>query len=468
LPLDTTVVNNMIDDLKTYGYVDRQTRLISIEKALYEPNSQLVLAIQQELIFDYLGGVTATEYYRVARILQYETSSEWACFVFELFFVYLIVYYVLQEATEIYREKWEYTKNAWNVIDLMNLTLFLIVISIRILVDSAAYALRDRVATDSYVNMQCLLYTFNLMNYCNAFNAVLCFVKIFKYLAISPKLGMLNKVIASAAGDLIGFLFMFVVVMFGFTMAFYMAFGNNVESFNNLFDAAISLFAWSLGDFDVGELQEQNYFLGSLLFVLYMILMMIMLLNFAIAIVSNAFDEVNDENHNIETDEFTQEVNAAFRAIKRALCRFVPKKYRKTINQSSLNILKISAAKYGTLSPELNKLDVVQSVEQLGQALGDKEKAEAIFAKYDEDGNGVLDQEETTLMKEELHASMNRFQKEEHKFIERRLDALEDGLKRIENMLSLSLEQNSLTSPKLHSRPPTRTELSRIDQIASE
>merc|ERR1712062_454984 len=71
---------------------------------------------------------------------------------------------------------------------------------------------------------------------------------------------------------------------------------------------------WSLGDFDFSPLEQQNYPLGALLFITYMVLMMITLLNFAIAIVSNAFDEVNNSIKGKAQDEFADELKLAILA----------------------------------------------------------------------------------------------------------------------------------------------------------
>merc|ERR1719499_875187 len=103
--------------------------------------------------------------------------------------------------------------------------------------------------------MQLLNYNYNFSNYCNAFNAVLCFLKIFKYLAISPKLGMLNRVVANIVGDFTAFMFMYLIILSGFTLAFYIAYGNNIKDFNSFKDCCLTLFMWSLGAFDFEELK---------------------------------------------------------------------------------------------------------------------------------------------------------------------------------------------------------------------
>lgn len=460
LPLNRPFAESQINLLKEQNFIDPRTRLLTIERALYEPNSQLVVGIQQELTFDYLGGVEATENYRVAKILQYETSNENTCFYLELLLVYMVFYYVLQEITEMFFLKFEYLSSAWNVIDCLNYSCFIVVFYIRYSVDVAAADLTALVDVDPFVNFNCVLYSFNLVNYCNAFNAILCFLKIFKYLAVHPTLGMLNKVISTAAPDLIGFSFTLVVVMFGFTMAFYMAFGNNLEGYSTISTSCISLFAWALGGFDHGELQDQNSFLGGMFFYLYSLLMMIMLLNFVIAIVSNAFDEVNDNVKECagEDDEFNQEIRAALHGLSKIFKTVVPK----SIRPSS----RIVGFKYDS-ALKLQKMDTIANEEQLAEAIGCETKAKELFDKFDTDGNGFLDKEETEVMKRHVWEKTHR---EDQQFLTRRLDTMEDGICRLERMMTTLIElppHSQFSSPVMH-RPPSRMDLKNLSKsIAS-
>ena len=81
----------------------------------------------------------------------------------------------------------------------------------------------------------CVLYSHNVLLYFNAFNAVLCVTKIFKYLAVSPTLGMLNNVVHESLNDILVFLLMMAIIMFAFCMAFYMAFSNSNSTLSVLF-----------------------------------------------------------------------------------------------------------------------------------------------------------------------------------------------------------------------------------------
>ena len=59
----------------------------------------------------------------------------------------------------------------------------------------------------------------------NAMNCFLLFVKVFKYVAVIPQMNLLFATLSKAGLDLLFFSAVFVIVVTGFAMAFYLAFG---------------------------------------------------------------------------------------------------------------------------------------------------------------------------------------------------------------------------------------------------
>lgn len=98
-------ITDIINEIKNKNFVDSQTRLITIERTFYEPNSRYQLGLQQDLRFDFLGGISTTENYRVAKIFQYETSKEKTLLFFEIILALFVCYYIIQECTEMVHER---------------------------------------------------------------------------------------------------------------------------------------------------------------------------------------------------------------------------------------------------------------------------------------------------------------------------------------------------------------------------
>lgn len=107
-------------------------------------------------------------------------------------------------------------------------------------------------------------------------------------MAVSPHLSQLTRVLERATKHIISFGFLFFIVFFGFTKAFYIAFSVYIEGFSTMSSCAFSLFRAVLGDFDFHALKSQNWFLGPLLFTLFVFFVVFVLLNMFLAILNDA------------------------------------------------------------------------------------------------------------------------------------------------------------------------------------
>ena len=74
----------------------------------------------------------------------------------------------------------------------------------------------------------------------NAMNCFLLFVKVFKYVAVIPQMNLLFATLSKAGLDLLFFSAVFVIVVTGFAMAFYMPFGLEVYRYRSA-PASLSL-----------------------------------------------------------------------------------------------------------------------------------------------------------------------------------------------------------------------------------
>ena len=79
-------------------------------------------------------------------------------------------------------------------------------------------------------------------------------------------MNLLFATLASAGLDLFFFSLVFCIVMIGFAMSFYMAFGLDVHGYRTISNALLSLFQMVLGIFDYDELKAANRTLAPLLF----------------------------------------------------------------------------------------------------------------------------------------------------------------------------------------------------------
>ena len=132
-----------------------------------------------------------------------------------------------------------------------------------------------------------------------AFNAILTWIKLFKYLDYHPAFSLLVRTLARAAKPLLTFLVSFTIVILGCGQAFFMSFGMEEYRYRNFLQSLFSLLRMAVGEFDYDALAETQPSLGPLLFWLFIVLVNFVLMSMFIALISEAYVAVREEEHNV-------------------------------------------------------------------------------------------------------------------------------------------------------------------------
>lgn len=299
--------------LRQNDWIDEQTAIIFIDFNLFNPSTELFNCMRLSFQMTTQGGIRPERVSRVHRIFVYETIEDWVFVSLEVIFYSLVLFYFGAEVQEMYQKRCAYLHEGWNYLDIVNIVFFVCTLTIRCLTDRAATEMKTAMASgdETYLDFQPIAYTLNGIKNLTAFNALLCWIKLFKYLGVSPNMSQLTRVLSRAWKHILIFLFMFFIVYFGFAKAFYLSFGTEVEGYKSIQDSFYSLFRMLLGDFDFENLQKKNSVLGPLLFVFYIFLVLMVLFNMFLAIINDAYAKTQEEMED-EDDPFARELQQYF------------------------------------------------------------------------------------------------------------------------------------------------------------
>jgi len=135
-------------------------------------------------------------------------------------------------------------------------------------------------------------------SYTSVFNAdaatviIICF-KTLKFFKLQRDLSMMRDTLAQAAGDLIIFMGLMLVLLGGFTVMGLNIFGTQAESYKSFSFTAGTIFLILLGEFDYDEMKEVNSTFAFIYFVVYVLFMFFIVLNIFIAILNDAYTVVH-------------------------------------------------------------------------------------------------------------------------------------------------------------------------------
>eukprot|EP01062_Namystynia_karyoxenos_P034579 TRINITY_DN25349_c0_g1_i1.p1 TRINITY_DN25349_c0_g1~~TRINITY_DN25349_c0_g1_i1.p1 ORF type:complete len:1169 (+),score=299.89 TRINITY_DN25349_c0_g1_i1:108-3614(+) len=130
----------------------------------------------------------------------------------------------------------------------------------------------------------------------DAVNALLSYLKLFKFASYNPWVNLLSETIKTAATDLVALLVYVCLITCSFALMGLLLYGQHLESYSSFGTSFESLLRMAIGDFDFDELLSipgsrytPDRIYTDLFFFGYQILVWLILLNMVISIISEAF-----------------------------------------------------------------------------------------------------------------------------------------------------------------------------------
>lgn len=426
----TNATTDALRALRAAGWTDKQTLTLSVDFALLHPSTSLVTAVHIYFLVE--GGVRPHAMYRVHRLFQYESDTDWVLFSLEVLTNLFVVKFLLEEAGELWTRRLAYFGDVSNYLDMLNLGLFVATIVLRGLADAASVELRDEIGAKTYVNLQPLAYTRDMTVAITAFNTVLTLLKVFKYLNSSPSMSQLARVLSRAAKSLGIFVIIFFLVFVAFSLGFYLAF-SKLEAYSTVARASLTLFGIMLGDFSLRELRREHDVMAPLLFAFFVIIIVFVLFQMWSAIIIDSFTSQFDELKPEKRDPFAAELQDWARSVAGRFRRLVYGRKRARVapaprgggpaaaaaagKQAEIALERLGAADANKNNRlDINELEAAVSSKHAtlfgaglaakagGDAPTRSEIARDVMRRFDADGDGELDEEEMEALRADVRS----------------------------------------------------------------
>ncbi|KAL2083633.1 hypothetical protein ACEWY4_021406 [Coilia grayii] len=378
-----------LETLKTNLWLDRGTRAVFIDFSAYNANINLFCVIRLVVEFPATGGAIPSYQIRTVKLIRYITTWDYFIIGCEMVFCVFILYYIVEEALELRIHKLSYFNSIWNILDVVVILLALVAIVFNVFrtlkVDNLLGKLLEQ--PDIYADFEFLAFWQTQYNNMNAVNLFFAWIKIFKYISFNKTMTQLSSTLARCAADILGFAVMFFIVFFAYAQLGYLLFGTEVESFSTFNKCIFTQFRIILGDFDYDGIERANRVLGPIYFFTYVFFVFFVLLNMFLAIINDTYSEVKEELAS-QTDEVQ-------------ITDIIKQSYMKTFMKLKLKKERISDVQKALRSgsEELEFKDFRETLKEMGHA---DHEISAAFAKFDRDGNNILDKDEQERMKQEL------------------------------------------------------------------
>ena len=112
-------------------------------------------------------------------------------------------------------------------------------------------------------------------------------LKFLKLLRFNKKIGMLAATLRYAMKDLAAFSVTFSIIFFAFTQFGFLVFGTMTATYKTFLTALASVFRFSIGQYVLKELQDADYYLGSVYFFVFVFIVIMGLMSMFVTILND-------------------------------------------------------------------------------------------------------------------------------------------------------------------------------------
>ncbi|XP_076365526.1 polycystin-2-like isoform X2 [Tachypleus tridentatus] len=393
---------HIMDELRQNLWLSRATRAVFLDFTVYNANINLFCIAKIVFEFPATGGMIPSWSFRTVKLLRYVNPFDYFIMGCEILFSVFILYYIIEEAIEIKKNKCNYFKSIWNILDIVVIVLSLVCIAFSIyrtlMVDSMLEGLLNK--PDEFADFEFLGFWQTQFNNAVALAVFFAWIKIFKYISFNKTMTQLSSTLSRCSKDITGFAVMFFIVFVAYSQLGYLLFGSQVQDFSTFLNAIFTLLRVILGDFNFNEIEEANRVLGPMYFLSYVFFVFFVLMNMFLAIINDTYAEVKTELAS-EKNEF--EIGEYFK-----------KSYKNLMSKLGRRdkIVDIQNAMKQVNGDQIRRFSFDELRQTLKQQNFTDVEIEMIFSKYDLDGNRVLDETETKQMLSDLEGQKSMLEKE--------------------------------------------------------
>ncbi|XP_068398522.1 polycystin-2 isoform X1 [Eschrichtius robustus] len=377
-----------VANLKKNVWLDRGTRATFIDFSVYNANINLFCVIRLLVEFPATGGVIPSWQFQPVKLIRYVTTFDFFLAACEIIFCFFILYYVVEEILEIRIHKLHYFRSFWNCLDVVIIVLSVVAAGINIHRTSNVEVLLQFLGDqNAFPNFENLAYWQIQFNNIAAVIVFFVWIKLFKFINFNRTMSQLSTTMSRCAKDLFGFAIMFFIIFLAYAQLAYLVFGTQVDDFSTFQECIFTQFRIILGDVNFAEIEEANRVLGPIYFTTFVFFMFFILLNMFLAIINDTYSEVKSD--------------LAQQKAEMELSDLVRKGYHKALVK-----LKLKKNTVDDISESLRQGGGKLNFDELRQDLKGKghtdAEIEAIFTKYDQDGDQELTEHEHQQMRDDL------------------------------------------------------------------
>ncbi|XP_065653883.1 uncharacterized protein LOC136071939 isoform X2 [Hydra vulgaris] len=294
----------IIEDVKKHMWIDRQTRAIFIEFALFNAatnNFNMVIFVFE---FPASGGLIPS--YSVSTFKLYPLKNDAVIISCQLIFFVMMFIFTIRECRMLRRTGWKYFKGFWNLTEVMLVLLSILAVVFFFYRGKLAKDLLNRLPAkepQKFINFQFASYWDLMFTYIVSLIVFIVNIKFMKILNFNPRISMMSATLKASNHYLIALAFALFIIMSATVCFSNIAFGAVLEGYESYFETIVSLMSLVLGKFDFNQIQNSCGYIGPVFLFTFNIWMNWIMMSLFISILNNGFLTVRSKAA-LQKDEY--------------------------------------------------------------------------------------------------------------------------------------------------------------------
>ncbi|XP_069125477.1 polycystin-1-like protein 2 [Argopecten irradians] len=286
-----------LSDLRQKNWIDRFSRAIFVMFTVYNANVNMFSTVNIVFEMPNTGEFMVKENIHTFRLFSYLGGYGIFIIFCEVSAAISVVYFFVRECKRIRKEKKNYFKSFWNVLEMLtmmtalgSIVMYLIRHFITAIALSNVTKLRDK-----FYNFEKVAMWDEVFGYVMAFTIFASIIKLIHMFRFNRKMSMIAGTLKNSTSDISAFSVVFLVFLSGFAIWGYIMFGPNMASYKSMIQSIETLLAFSLGEYDYLALVNVNRIFGPLFFFSFFLFVNFILLNVFVTILNESITAVRKD-----------------------------------------------------------------------------------------------------------------------------------------------------------------------------
>nr|XP_047125060.1 polycystic kidney disease protein 1-like 2 isoform X1 [Hydra vulgaris] len=294
----------VIEDVKKHMWIDRQTRAIFIEFALFNAATNNFNMVTFVFEFPASGGLIPS--YSVSTFKLYPPKNDAVIIGCQLIFFVMMFIFTIRECRMLRRTGWKYFKGFWNLTEVMLVLLCVLAVVFYFYRGKLAKDLLNRLPAkepQKFINFQFASYWDLMFTYIVSLIVFIVNIKFMKILNFNPRISMMSATLKASSHYLITLAFALFIIMSAMVCFSNIAFGAVLEGYESYFETIVSLMSLVLGKLDFNQIQNSCGYIGPVFLFTFNIWMNWIMMSLFISILNNGFLTVRSKA-TLQKDEY--------------------------------------------------------------------------------------------------------------------------------------------------------------------